>query len=238
MPDRPCPRAAADAQGLGERCGTQPRRRRAASEAQPTAASEEAIVLVWLIASTWVVLYVSNHCLTIWATRLHQAHARDHFDLEGSYELNPVLQADVDRLRLVSPRFIVSLLLSATSIVGMWFLTASFLGTSVLFDVYAGTLVLPCLAMNVRHVRNLVLFTAIKVPGTIRGKIAYSRWIQWKLTAVDFLGFAGLFLVLGLLLKDWFLLGGTLSCAAHARQYWALMKKSRPRVAPAAEECA
>src|SRR5215831_17875565 len=72
--------------------------------------SETFLETWWLGPLVWVVLYVSDYSLTIASARLYRA--QDKIVLEGSYEITPMFQADVDALRRVSPRFVIILIVS------------------------------------------------------------------------------------------------------------------------------
>jgi len=63
---------------------------------------------VWLGPSLWAALYASDYFLTIACARMYQA--QDKIVFEGSYEITPLFQADVNALRRLSPRFVIALL--------------------------------------------------------------------------------------------------------------------------------
>jgi hypothetical protein len=52
-------------------------------------------------------LYVSDYLLTIASVRLYQAP--DKVVFEGSYEITPLFQNDVNALRRISPRLLLAL---------------------------------------------------------------------------------------------------------------------------------
>ena len=58
----------------------------------------------WLGPPVWACLYVSDYFLTIACARLYRA--QDRIVFEGSYEITPIFQADVNALRRISPRFL------------------------------------------------------------------------------------------------------------------------------------
>ena len=55
----------------------------------------------------WAALFISDMHLTVTCARMYQAGVRDHIVFEGSYELTPYHQADIDALRRFSPRFLL-----------------------------------------------------------------------------------------------------------------------------------
>jgi len=68
---------------------------------------------LWVGPVLWAGLYVSDYVLTIACARLYQAQNKIVF--EGSYEITPMFQADVNALRRVSPRFLF-FLVEATAV--------------------------------------------------------------------------------------------------------------------------
>ena len=67
---------------------------------------------LWLGPMVWAVLYISDYYLTLTCARLYQAGAREKMAFEGSYEITPFYQTEIDALRRVSPRFILILVIS------------------------------------------------------------------------------------------------------------------------------
>ena len=68
---------------------------------------------LWPWLAIWVVLYISDYTLTLTCARLYQRGVRDKIAFEGSFEITPYYQRDIDSLRLISPRFILALLASS-----------------------------------------------------------------------------------------------------------------------------
>ena len=64
----------------------------------------------WLGPLLWVAVYISDYLMTLTCARMYQAQQTIVF--EGSYEITPLFQADVNALRRVSPRFVIALLVS------------------------------------------------------------------------------------------------------------------------------
>jgi hypothetical protein len=55
----------------------------------------------WLVILIWIVLYTGDHYLTIIGARLHRK--QNIFEFEGSYELTPECQSDIDGQPLILP---------------------------------------------------------------------------------------------------------------------------------------
>jgi hypothetical protein len=60
---------------------------------------------LWVCLLTWLVLYISDYYLTIWGAHLYRSGAQEHIVYEGSYELTPQFQKDIDALKLFSLNF-------------------------------------------------------------------------------------------------------------------------------------
>ncbi len=77
---------------------------------------------LWPGLAAWSVLFISDYVLTIMFARLYRAGVSEKLVLEGSYEITPYSQRDIDSLRLVSPRFLAMLLLGAVMLTAVWLL--------------------------------------------------------------------------------------------------------------------
>src|SRR6266540_2896335 len=119
----------------------------------------------WLAPLLWASLYISDYCFTIACARLYQAQSTVVF--EGSFEITPIFQADVNVLRRFSPRF-VAILVAST--VYVWWLArvSSTWETRDVFAVAIGALVLIQLTVHLRHLRNWFLLRAVR-RGSITG---------------------------------------------------------------------
>lgn len=183
----------------------------------------------------WIALYISDYSLTLFCARLYVAGIRDKIVIEGSYELNPFYQKDIDSLRLISPRFVAVLLIMSAFLYALWNLTRP--ATPEMYLFVLGMLVGVQLAIHVRHLRNLFTFRAARTDA-IRGRIEYSRPTSLRISAVEMLSFAGLYFVLFGLTGSWFILGGTLSCLTIAIKHRKLAVKDAARKASESEQMA
>ena len=59
---------------------------------------------IWLGPCIWAALFFSDYYLTLHCAQLYRDRVREKLVFEGSYELTPYYQQDIDSLRLVSPR--------------------------------------------------------------------------------------------------------------------------------------
>jgi hypothetical protein len=173
----------------------------------------------------WIVLYVTDYYFTLLAAKLYQSRVKERLVFEGSFELTPYFQDDINKLRLVSRRFILALLLSSVGLYIVWLYCVSWNDVPAVYAFTLGCLVLRELAIHIRHMRNISLFRVAVGPGGLKGNIEYPRWIILRQSGVELLGFAGLLLFLSAVTGSWFVLGGTFGCSAIAAKHGAWSKK-------------
>ena len=169
---------------------------------------------LWPGLFAWGVLYVSDYAFTLTCARLYRAGVSNKIALEGSFELNPYFQADIDSLKKVSPRFIFALVLGWVWLSGIYWITREpQLGV---YEVALGAMILSELAIHIRHMRNLFLFREIANSDTVRGRIEYSRPLVLRMSSVELCGFAGAFALIFVFSQSLFTLGGAMGCLAMA----------------------
>lgn len=174
----------------------------------------------WLALAAWLIAYVADYYLTLYAARLYRAGAMEHFAFEGSYELTPYYQADIDALRRLSPRFILALLLSVLAIELIWYLSLDVLGLAAPFEFVMGALLLREAAVLLRHARNLALFRAARAGQGVQGQVRYARWLSLRLSAAELFSFAVFLALLAPVTASWFVAGGAFACAVTGAQHW------------------
>jgi hypothetical protein len=163
----------------------------------------------WPGMLVWGLLYVSDYALTIVCARLYGRQETIVF--QGSYEITPFYQRDIDSLRVVSPRFIFMLLLTLAALGFLWILNESSPAPE-LWQFVLGALVGVQLAVHMRHLRNLVLFRSINRTELVRGHIEYGRSVILRASSWECFAFSGFFLTLFAFTRSWFILGGAVAC--------------------------
>jgi hypothetical protein len=163
----------------------------------------------WTGLVVWGLLYVSDYTLTIVCARLYGRQETIVF--EGSYEITPFYQRDIDSLRVVSPRFIFILLLTLGFLGFLWILSESSPAPE-LWQFALGALIGVQLVVHLRHLRNLVLFRSINSKGLVRGHIEYSRSVVLRASSWECFAFSGFLLTLFAFTRSWFILGGAVAC--------------------------
>jgi hypothetical protein len=167
----------------------------------------------WPGALCWAALFVSDMLLTVTCARMYQAGVRDRIVFEGSYELTPYHQADIDALRAFSPRFLLALVTSCALLVYLWWLTIGDSFVSVSYEVALGAMILVQLTVHVRHLKNYFLFRAVLAGEGIEGRMQYTRPTMLTHSAVELFSFAALYGILCVLTASWFVFGGAIACA-------------------------
>ena len=179
---------------------------------------------LWLGPMVWAVLYISDYYLTLTCARLYQAGAREKMAFEGSYEITPFYQTEIDALRRVSPRF---LLMLVVSLIWLWWVGQTTAQTSPTFYSFIlGALFLVEMAVHIRHVRNYFLFRAM-LTNAVRGRLEYSRPVLLMGSAMDLFAFAVMFAVIGISTASPFASGGAVGAAWLGIQHLRLASKAQ-----------
>ena len=105
----------------------------------------------WFALAAWLLSYAADYYLTIYSARLYRESAQAFITFEGSFELTPYYQKDIDALRRVSPRFLLAVVWSVLLLELMWYFSVVVLKVPELFQVLLGGLVLREAAVLLRH---------------------------------------------------------------------------------------
>ena len=180
----------------------------------------------WPGMVVWGLLYVSDYTMTIVCARMYLNGVRNKIAFEGSYELTPYFQRDIDSLRVISPRFVLALLITSIILLLIW-QSLQTLAPQV-FDFLLGAFISSQLSIHIRHIRNFFLFRAASTDA-VRGRIEYSRPLSLQVSSIEMLSFAGMFLVLFAFTGSWFILGGAMSSLSISAKH---SKLARMHVSP------
>jgi hypothetical protein len=140
----------------------------------------------------WSLLYISDYALTFTCARLYGRQETVVF--EGSYEITPFFQRDINSLRVVSPRFVFALLLILGFSGFLWLLNESSPAPE-LWQLALGALI-----------------GAINHADWVRGRIEYGRMGMLRASSWEALAFSGFYLMLFAFTGSWFILGGVVTC--------------------------
>ena len=179
----------------------------------------------WPGVVLWIILYISDYYLTIYSARGFRGIG--HFQFEGSYELTPQFQADVDALKRISARHIALLVLCSILIVTLWWVIVRLLALPWLYNLYLGLFLLVEVAVHLRHLRNVFLIREIRRHGGVEGQISYRKWFSYRVSAFEFYSMGTLFLMVAVLSFSSFFLGGALVCFGTGLKHSRLAKKAK-----------
>jgi hypothetical protein len=177
----------------------------------------------WYGIILWMILYTSDYYLTLYSARGFREIGR--FQFEGSFELTPQYQKDIDHLRPISRLHIVLLFAYSLLILVVWWITRLSVYLEWTYPLYLGMFLLLEVAVHLRHMRNVALIREIKKNGGVEGQITYKKWFSYRISALELCIHASLFLLIALLTYSLFFLGGAIMCYGTAFKHSRLAKK-------------
>ncbi len=176
-------------------------------------------------------LMLLDYYLTLAGKVLRQRSSYDRYFQLGSYELNPVFQQDIDRLRWFSPRHLALVLI----VTGVYAWISILTGDPSAENTYQFAMGLGIIYFSLvasRHIKNLLTlwhFTR-ENPGA-SGRVTMSQPLLLQLSQFEWIGMLAVFVAIACWTQSAFILGG---CAAvvvlilnHA--IWLRHWKSRDR---------
>jgi hypothetical protein len=179
----------------------------------------------WLGAILWIILYISDYYLTIYSARGMKEIG--HFRHEGSFELTPQYQQDIDTLKPVSKRHLILLVVYTLIIFLLWWLCADVIEIPLIFTLYLGMFLLLEVAVHFRHLRNVFLIREVRKNGGVDGEVTYRKWFSYKLSAFELYLFSALYLIVTLVTYSPFFLGGAIMCFGTGIKHSRLSKKAK-----------
>lgn len=183
----------------------------------------------WLVTSPWygiilwIILYTSDYYLTLYSARGFRQIG--HFQFEGSFELTPQYQKDIDHLRPVSRLHMILLLGYSALIFVIWWITRLSMYLEWSYPLYLGMFLLLEVAIHLRHLRNVALIREIKNNGGVEGQIAYKKWFSYRVSAHELYIYATFFLLTAILTYSLFFFGGAIMCYGTGFKHHRLAKK-------------
>lgn len=179
----------------------------------------------WPGVILWIILYVSDYYLTISAARGFREIG--HIKFEGSFELTPQYQQDVDALKPISTRHVILLILYSLLIIFIWWLTKRLLFFPWTYLLYLGMFLLIEVAVPMRHLRNISLIREIRKNGGVEGQLSYKKWFSYRISASELYLYSALFLICAVLASSPFFLGGAIMCFGTGFKHARLAKKAK-----------
>ena len=179
----------------------------------------------WYGIILWMILYTSDYYLTLYSARGFREIGR--FQFEGSFELTPQYQKDIDNLRPVSRRHLLLMVSYSVVILIVWWITKLSIYLAWSYPLYLGMFLLLEVAVHLRHLRNVALIREIKRNGGVEGQITYKKWFSYRISALELYIYATLFLLVALLTYSLFFLGGAIMCFGTGFKHNRLAKKAK-----------
>ena len=170
-----------------------------------------------------MLLYTSDYYLTLYCARGFREIGRFHF--EGSFELTPHFQKDINQLQPVSRLHILLLIAYSLLILLVWWITTLSPYLRWSYPLYLGMFLLMEIAIHLRHFRNLALIREVRKNGGIDGQVTYRKWFSYRISASELCIYATLFLLVALLTYSLFFLGGAIICYGLAFRHSRLARK-------------
>ena len=185
----------------------------------------------WYGIILWIILYTSDYYLTVYCARGFREIG--HIQFEGSFELTPQFQKDIDALKPISRLHITLLILYSLLILIIWWITRLSVYLTWTYPLYLGMFLLLEVAVHARHLLNVAIIQEARRHGGVDGQITYRKWFSYQISANDLYISATIFLIVALLNYSLFFLGGAIMCYATGFKHARLAKRAR-RIAQAA----
>lgn len=175
----------------------------------------------WLGPALCLLTRWSDRFLTVRNARLYKAQTKIAF--EGSFEINPHSQADVDALRVMSRRFISMLLLPPACALLVWLIAHHDAAVTGEYLLVLGFFLLTQAAIHVTHLRTWYLFKVLLpcVPARTRTP----RAVALRASAFQYAMFGALFASIFAVTSSCFVLGGVMGCATLAGVHYRLARQ-------------
>ena len=175
---------------------------------------------LWFGLAVVTVLYVLDYQLSVIGVKWFRRGADAHYDLSGSYELNPPFEDDIDNERLFSKAHVIALVRIWVVLALVWGATWWLDGYREVYVGFVGFFVLTQMPVMLRHTQNIALFRFVATKGGVEGRARSERWLDFKVSASVFFYFAVAYLLLWLLLGDVFFIGGVVGTALAGARFW------------------
>src|SRR5258708_13132273 len=147
----------------------------------------------WPGVILWTMLYMSDYYLTIDSAR--GLKEIGHFQTEGSFELTPQYQKDIDALKPISKRHITLLILYSLVLLVLWWVFDRLLFFPWAYRLYLGMFLLLEIAVHIRHLRNVFIVREVKKNGGVGGQVTYRKMVCHKVLSGALYIFSGFFLI-------------------------------------------
>lgn len=146
---------------------------------------------------------LSDYYLTIIGKKLRDKEYFKYFTSE-EYELNPVWQKDINKLKMFNYKHIL-----AVCLITLYFYLASNLMRVTLFDFFYGAIFILYTFIITRHLQNIFTYKlSLKHPEFLSGKLVINQIYTLKISQYQTIFFAVFLLLINIWVQSWFLFGG------------------------------
>jgi hypothetical protein len=156
---------------------------------------------------------------------------RHIWESEGSYEMNPTWERDIDSGRRLSWRAVVATALLLGALLAIRYVPVLADLGPAFFAFAAGMIMLVQTPIFMAHASNLHTFQALADPAAVSGRILMHRPFLYGQSGWLYGRFGVLWLVLWVPSQQAFFLGGALGCLLLSRQMFKLAKASSSALA-------
>jgi len=175
---------------------------------------------IWVGLALVTVLYLLDYRLSVIGHRWFKRGADRHYDMGGSYELNPPFIEDIEAERPVSVRHLIALARIWLIVSLAWWFTVRAGRLEGLYLGVVGFFVLTQLPVHMRHVQNIVLFRFVALKGGVEGRAQAARWLDLKVSAAILWYFAAAYVLLWVLTGEYLFVGGAVGTALAGARFW------------------
>ena len=157
----------------------------------------------WVSIILWVVLFLGDHYMTVFAAKLLMALGEQHLTFQNGYEMNPKFEVEVANFQWFTKKHFNILI---GGILGLSILRL--LGGKAIFEFFIGAYLLQWFYIDLLHIANIFYIHDIRKPGSLTGKIEYSYWFSQRQVAFRNISQAILFSIAALATMRLFFWGG------------------------------
>ncbi len=194
----------------------------------------------WLLVVGAVILHCIDYGLTIRGAQLYAA--QNHYKSEGSYELNPAFENDINGLKRISPKFLIRVGLATLIYVIVAMGLHAYANSdntypeaaSIAYNLIFGMVIGGLLVIIERHAFNVYLFRQLAAPAFADGQIRYSRASTYSISSAMFFIQSGSALLYGIILGEAFFFGSAIMVWSLAQQHRTFGKRVAAEAAAAA----
>lgn len=172
------------------------------------------------LTCTWAGLFILDYYLTARAEKEYLRNAKEILIYEAGYRIEDPSLKDPNAKPIFTLRSVLLLIISSIALLVTWLVVVERWGYERVYSFLMGGLFLTIIAVDIRHIQNIYLYQNTGTPNGLKGRLQYPGWIGYRSSGVQMFAFAGMFLVIAVILSSWFLMGGAFGCAGIGLRHW------------------